>query len=214
MVRQFSSPMLAGSLCTCVLVLAGVMPRATAQCQTQWLPGPTRAGTDSPVRATTWWEREGTGPLPPVLVVGGGFHSAGPFAANGVAVVDLVTGTWSALGSGVGGPSGPGLFAGVSAMTTAANGDLVVGGAFQTAGGLHAGNIARWNGTSWSALGAGIGSYGVTALAALPNGDIVAAGPFTSAGGVSVNGIARWDGSAWWPLGSGLGFPGVAGNCI
>ena len=96
------------------MLVIGVMPRATAQCQTQRLPGPTQAGTDSPVRAAIWWDPDGTGPQQPVLVVGGGFHCAGPFAANGVAVVDPFSGTWSALGSGVGGPLGPGLLTAVT----------------------------------------------------------------------------------------------------
>ena len=60
-------------------------------------------------------------------------------------------------------------------------------------GGVAANCIARWDGTSWSALGSGLsGSWAVVfALITLPNGDVVAGGDFTTADGVSANRIAR-----------------------
>jgi hypothetical protein len=65
--------------------------------------------------------------------------------------------------------------------------------------------IARWDGTSWSALGSGMGGYTmVRTLAVLTNGDLVAGGQFATAGGVGVNHIARWDGTNWSALGSGM----------
>jgi hypothetical protein len=79
----------------------------------------------------------------------------------------------------------------------------VAGGEFTTAGGVAANRIARWNGSSWSALGSGMNGS-VTALTVLPNGDLVAGGSFTSAGGVAANRIARWSGSNWSALGSGM----------
>jgi len=91
-------------------------------------------------------------------------------------------------------------------MTVAANGDLVVAGYFTEAGGIPAQGIARWNGTTWSALGSGIvGS--AYALAALPNGDIVVGGELIEAGGAPVHGIARWNGSAWDDFGGGVTHP-------
>jgi hypothetical protein len=98
----------------------------------------------------------------------------------------------------------------VYALTTLPNGDLVAGGYFTIAGGVSASHIARWNGTSWSALGSGMlsGPFGpspsVHALAVLPNGDLVAGGEFTMAGGVSANYIASWNGTNWSALGSGM----------
>jgi len=65
------------------------------------------------------------------------------------------------------------------------------------------GRIARWDGSAWFALGAGMNSE-VAALTLLPNGDIVAGGTFTTAGGAPANRVARWDGSTWHPLGSGV----------
>jgi trimeric autotransporter adhesin len=90
----------------------------------------------------------------------------------------------------------------VLATTLAANGDLVVGGDFTAAPGAAANRVARWNGSSWSALGSGCNGS-VNALATLINGDIVAGGTFTTAGGVAAANIARWDGVAWHAMGSG-----------
>jgi hypothetical protein len=55
--------------------------------------------------------------------------------------------------------------------------------------------IAKWDGSTWSPLGSGLGFHPFTtvyALAAMPDGDIVAGGSFSTAGGnVSVS-WARW----------------------
>ena len=83
----------------------------------------------------------------------------------------------------------------MAALTTAANGDIVAGGVFSTAGGGAANRIARWNGTAWAALGTGLSSS-VHALTTQRNGDIVAAGNF---------GVARWNGAAWSELSTAAG---------
>jgi hypothetical protein len=101
------------------------------------------------------------------------------------------------------GSAGAGFSNNVLAMTTAANGDLVVGGDFTTAPGTAANRVARWNGVSWAALGTGCNGS-VSALAKLTNGDLVAGGSFTTAGGIAAANIARWDGVAWHAMGSGL----------
>ena len=85
---------------------------------------------------------------------------------------------------------------------------LYVGGAFGTAGGASASRIARWDGSSWTPLGAGVSGVAAAthALAIFDDGSgaaLYAAGHFTMAGGASANRIARWDGSSWTPLGSG-----------
>src|SRR5690242_15460298 len=88
--------------------------------------------------------------------------------------------------------------------------NVYVGGAFTQAGGSNILNLARWNGRSWSALGAGISNSPnpyVYALAASGT-DLYAGGAFTVAGGVLVNHIGRWDGTNWWPLGTGVTGPG------
>jgi hypothetical protein len=97
----------------------------------------------------------------------------------------------------------PGMNGDVYALAVLPNGDLIAGGNFTTAGGTSANGIARWNGTSWSALGTGM-NFGVYALAVLPNGDLIAGGSFTTAGGTTANRIARWNGTAWSALGPGM----------
>src|SRR5438445_4902564 len=72
--------------------------------------------------------------------------------------------------------------------------DLYAGGPFTTAGGSAANYIAKWNGSSWSALGSGLsgGVYigGVSALA-VSGSDLYAGGGFTMAGGKVSAYIAR-----------------------
>jgi len=83
---------------------------------------------------------------------------------------------------------------------------LYAGGQFTTAGGGAANRIARWDGTSWTALGSGMNGI-VWALAVHDDGGgaaLFAGGGFTTAGGVAASLIARWDGSSWAALGSGM----------
>ena len=88
-------------------------------------------------------------------------------------------------------------------LAVAADGnDLYVGGSFTTAGGVSASNIAKWDGSNWSALGSGIGGGDVRALAA-SGGNVYVGGVYTTAGSSSANNIAKWDGSNWSTLGSG-----------
>jgi trimeric autotransporter adhesin len=136
------------------------------------------------------------------LIAGGDFGYAGSLAVQRIARWNGTS--WSALGSGVSG----GNPTRVRAILALPSGALVAGGKFSVAGGGAAVNIARWNGSSWSPLGPGLGkpyaSDEVLALATLSSGDLVAAGLFANAGGTSTLNIARWDGASWSPLGSGL----------
>ena len=86
--------------------------------------------------------------------------------------------------------------------------DLYVGGNFTTAGGNTVNHIAKWNGSSWSALissSNGVNGINgtVTALAVIGT-DLYAGGWFTTAGGIPAENIAKWDGTNWSALGSGL----------
>ncbi|MFD1875543.1 T9SS type A sorting domain-containing protein [Hymenobacter bucti] len=82
--------------------------------------------------------------------------------------------------------------------------DVYVGGEFAQAGKVAANCVAKWNGTTWSALGAGLNGS-VHALAVALNGDLFVGGWFTQAGGAPANYVAKWDGAAWSPLGLGIG---------
>ena len=74
----------------------------------------------------------------------------------------------------------------------ASGSDLYAGGDFTTAGESPAYYIATWDGSSWSALGSGLGGIypGVSALAVTGN-DVYVGGNFTTAGGRAANNIAR-----------------------
>jgi hypothetical protein len=134
------------------------------------------------------------------LYIGGSFTIVGGVFATNIA---RWNGTdWSALGAGLGG--GQPYLPTVYALAASGN-DVYVGGWFTTAGGTAATNIAKWNGSAWSALGVGVNGY-VYALATLGN-DVYAGGWFGAAGGIAANQIAKWDGSTWSALGSGMNHP-------
>src|SRR5262245_45834973 len=81
--------------------------------------------------------------------------------------------------------------------------DVFVGGQFSRAGSTAATNIARWDGTNWWELGAGVDGLGVTTLA-VSGTNLYAGGYFNRAGDIEVNRIAQWDGLKWSALGSGV----------
>lgn len=186
----------------CALLL-GPAHDATAQCTSQWQPGLGYPGVNGWVGAMIPWDPDGAGPAPRVLVIGGGFTIAGNAAASQIALHDPASGTWSTLGAGIqpGSPVWSPYF--VSALAVLSNGELVAAGTFTMAGNAAASNIARWNGSSWSALGAGTNGPAY-ALAVQSNGDLLVGGQFTTAGGVPAANIARWNGSGWAAVGGGL----------
>ncbi|MBL8752560.1 MAG: hypothetical protein JNK15_04600, partial [Planctomycetes bacterium] len=183
--------------------------------------GFSQSGTVATTRVARWsgtaWAPVGTGTNGDVgaavftpngdLFVGGSFTTAGGVAAANIARWDGIA--WSALGSGVTGvppfPVPPPVVAPVSRLAARSNGDLIVAGAFTTAGNLAANGIARWNG-SWSALVTGPFTAVGTALAVLANDDVVA-------GTDDFNGncqALRWNGASWTPLGSTSASPWLA----
>jgi hypothetical protein len=80
--------------------------------------------------------------------------------------------------------------------------DVYAGGKFTNAGGSAANSIAKWDGSSWSALGSGMN--GLVSALAVSGSNIYAGGDFTTAGGSPANYIAEWNGSSWSALGSGM----------
>jgi hypothetical protein len=88
------------------------------------------------------------------------------------------------------------------------DGLLYVGGIFTTGGGIHATNVAAWDGSTWSPLGAGVGASTVSRI--YDNGtNVLVGGNFVLAGGIIANGIASWDGSGWGTIGAAGRLNGV-----
>ncbi len=145
---------------------------------------------------------------PPIIyalaVSGNDLYAAGNFTnAGGVAASNIAKwngSSWSALGSGVSGP--PGLYPATVYALAMSGSDLYVGGYFTSAGGIAASNIAKWDGSRWSALGSGA-DYSVNALA-VSGSNLYAGGYFTTAGGPEAKYVAKWNGNNWSALGSGL----------
>jgi hypothetical protein len=131
------------------------------------------------------------------VYAGGDFITAGGVNANGVARWDETS--WHPLGDGV--ASCPGCHPEVDSIAVSGS-DLYVGGDFETAGGISAPGIARWNGTTWSGLSTGVSDF-VDSIA-ISGGDVYVAGAFSTAGGISANNIARWNGSDWFALDGGV----------
>lgn len=97
--------------------------------------------------------------------------------------------------------SGPGASGDVTTIAIDGS-DVYVGGVFQEAGGIPANNIAKWDGTTWSALGSGTNAR-VLAIA-VSGSNVFAGGDFFQAGGQTVNFVAMWNGSSWSALGTGV----------
>ncbi len=87
------------------------------------------------------------------------------------------------------------------------DGQLVAAGDFTTIAGTNANRIARWNGSTWSAMAQGMSSTsGLARVQALTvhAGSLIAGGRFSSAG-INANNVAQWNGSSWQNLSSGVG---------
>jgi len=183
-------------------------------CVPSWLPAfGGQPGVGGEVLALAVFD-DGAGPA---LYVGGTFKVAGGTPASRIARWDGQS--WEPLGAGISGDIVMGssiLPALVGSLTVFNDGTgerLIAGGRFSMAGGVAANNIAMWDGSTWTALGAGVTGLtpfarnGVKALAEFDDGTgvaLYAGGDFTIAGGAPANNIAKWDGSSWTTLGSGM----------
>jgi hypothetical protein len=103
--------------------------------------------------------------------------------------------SWSPVGSGI----GSAYYHSVNSLATY-NGELYVGGYFSTAGSMPANNIAKWNGTNWSAVGNGINGE-VNELCVF-NGELYVGGSFSTAGAIGATGVAKWNGANWSQVGN------------
>lgn len=156
-------------------------------------------GVDSIVQALATYD-DGSGPA---LYVGGSFTVAGTVVASRIARWNGTS--WSALGTPTNGVNNT-----VYALAVYDDGTgaaVYVAGSFTTAGGAPANRIAKWNGTSWSALGSGLGGSFPSGRALVVHDDgggpsLFVGGDFSTAGGIAASRIAKWDGTSWSVLGS------------
>ncbi len=139
----------------------------------------------------------------------GGDRSVMGYTYNGSTWTSAVTGGdggvsgWNAV-SGSGVASGDMIGSGYSVTKLVFIGtDLYSEGTLtNAAGGVRVNSIAKWIGTSWSALWTGMNGI-VYTLVVDASGNLYAGGNFTTSGGVTTNYIAKWNGTSWSALGGG-----------
>ncbi len=143
---------------------------------TSWqpLPTPPGDGMDGNVLALT--------PAPGGVIAAGEFRAAGNAEARRAARHDGTQ--WVAMGTGLTGTP----YSRGQSIEVLPNGDTYVGGVFNSAGGLPAQGLAKWNGSAW--LGAGYLGSNVTGLATLPDGSLTFASVQSAC-------ARRWNGSSW-----------------
>lgn len=83
----------------------------------------------------------------------------------------------------------------VDAITELSNGDLVVSGWWSSFG-VPAERLARWDGSSWHAMGDGLDKPPKVFLP-MPDGTLIAGGNFTASGASPIEEVARFDGTTW-----------------
>ncbi len=187
-----------------------------------WLPVGVMGINTGPVNALAVFDDDGAGSNPPLLYIGGQFFLSGTPNTRNMAKWDGVS------LSGVGYNGLPGFFGNrVTSLTVFDDGSgigtaLYAGGQFVNP--LNFGNpdpvtvnlrnIARWDGSAWSALGSSFDND-VLALAGVDDGVnkiLYASGRFddVNGGGVGLKRVAQWDGTAWSQMGTGIETTGTA----
>jgi len=137
------------------------------------------------------------------IVACGEFDRVGQQSINGIM---QWTGTqWDSLGNGLSGNiqnTAPVIY---PHQMLVHNSELYVVGNFRYAGNIEVNGVAKWDGSQWSALGAGFDGtvYGITVF----NNEIIVGGSFTESGSTPLNNIAKWDGSTWVSVGFGFTAP-------
>jgi trimeric autotransporter adhesin len=171
-------------------------------------------GLNIPTNVAMWdgdkWNMLGTSvgtASDPVLTINK--LSSGLYAGNTTGVYKWSGTTWTNLGT-IAGTIGNSLY--VTDIDEDINGNLYVIGSFISINGITVNGIARWDGTSWHALGTGVD---ITSVATHPEclatigSSVYIAGSFTSVSGVAANMVAKWNGFSWSAVGSGLSGTGL-----
>ena len=113
--------------------------------------------------------------------------------------------TWQDLNGGVTGTGNDRLLA-LTVFDDGGGDALYAAGVFRNAGSVAAESIAKWNGSNWAPVGAGLETI-VGSICAFDDGSgqaLYATGTISSARGMPAGGVVKWDGVQWSTLGSGL----------
>ncbi|MDB6027343.1 MAG: hypothetical protein JWM68_3566, partial [Verrucomicrobiales bacterium] len=143
------------------------------------------------------------------VYVGGAFRNAGGVDVTNIAIWNGQD--WATVGTGLDNENGD-----AAVLSLAAAGSVVyAGGVFDSAGAVGTTNIAKWNGSAWSALGKGLhyastnldqfAEASVSALA-LSGSILYVGGVFTQAGNAAATNVAKWNAAGWSALGDGLDY--------
>jgi hypothetical protein len=192
----------------------GVVATASAQpCEPGWHT--VGGGTSHEVQTLALYEEHGH----KMLFAGGGFGWAGGLFTGTVARWDGFS--WSAVGNVI-------FDQRVFAMHVHDDGSgpsLYIGGTIRPVPGFEGRGVARWDGVTWSRVGAGLTpyDYGPLCFAVFDDGNgpsLYAGGVFTVPGytGATQRHLARWNGTTWIPFGdphqSSLEAPGIMGMTV
>ncbi len=104
--------------------------------------------------------------------------------------------SWIDLGSTFNGP--------VYSIGILSTSDILIGGAFTSAGGLNANNIIKRSGNSWITLDSGFNAQ-VNCIYVTGTDDVYVGGQFSNSATTYLNHIAKYENGQWTALGSGIG---------
>lgn len=134
------------------------------------------------------------------IIAGGHFDSSNGLPVNNIAKWN--GSSWVGLGTGL--KRTDGTYSEVRAIAFRPNGNILVGGYFDNAGGQVVNGIAEWNGSQWIAPPAAPENRFVVSIAVLPDGDVLVSGGTSNPGGVEYAGLMRFDGTSWSVFGGGI----------
>lgn len=131
-------------------------------------------------------------------------HGVGTNLLLRVARYDPVTDLIYAMGSGFSDNA--------TELVLSPSGVLYACGDFLYSGTTLVNKIARWNGTAWIPLDAGVSGGNISSFDVSADEQLIVVGTFTSASGIPANRVALWNGSNWVHLdillGGGIINPG------
>ena len=132
------------------------------------------------------------------IYIGGGFSAIKGILANSVARLNLQTGVWSTLGSGLNG--------GVVSLSIVNSDKIFAAGNFKLEDDDHYyDGVYMWNGENWEEISLEFDGD-IFSTAINKDGNLYVAGEFSNVGDVAAENIVMWDGEKWSSLEAGLNY--------